>query len=117
VTDEQNLDVVAVETLNLAVHLRNQRAGCVNGVETAIIGGLRDRRGDSVRAKDQARTFGNLVDLVHKNGTASFELRHNVHVVHDLLAHVNGRTKTIEGLFDGNHSAVNAGAVTTWSSE
>ena len=49
--------------------------------------------------------LGNLVDLVHENRTAFFELRHNVHIVHNLLTHVDGGAKAFERLFNRDDGA------------
>ena len=111
VADEQDLEVVAREAHGLAVHLGHERAGGVDGVQAAVGGGVHDRRRDAVRAEDDVGALGHLVDLVDEDRALLLELGHDVDVVHDLLAHVDGRAVVLERLLDGDHGAVDAGAV------
>ncbi len=111
VADEQDLEVVAREAHGLAVHLGDERAGRVDRLQAAIGCRVHDRRRHAVRAEDDVRALGHLVDLVDEDRALLLELGHDVDVVHDLLAHVDRRAVALERLLDGDHGAVDAGAV------
>jgi hypothetical protein len=64
-----------------------------------------------MRAEHDVRPLGHLVDVVDEDRAALLELAHDVHVVHDLLAHVDGSPEVLERLLDRDHRAVDAGAV------
>jgi hypothetical protein len=58
------------------------------------------------------RALGDLVaQLVDEHAPAVAQLRDDVLVVHDLLAHVHGRAVELERPLDGLHGTVDAGAV------
>ena len=111
VADEQDLEVVLGEADGLAVHLGDERAGRVDRVEVAVGGALHDGRRDAVRAEDDVRALGHLVDLVDEDGALLLERRDDVDVVHDLLAHVDGRAVVLERLLDGDDRTVDSRAV------
>ena len=117
VADEQDLEVVAREAHGLAVHLGDERAGGVDGVQAAVGGRVHDGRRHAVRAEDDVRALGHLVDLLDEDRALLLELGDDVDVVHDLLAHVDGRAVVLERLLDGDHGAVDAGAVPARSGE
>ena len=58
VADQQDLEVVAGEPHGLAVHLGDQGAGRVDGLQSAVGGGGHHRRRDAVRAEDDVRAAG-----------------------------------------------------------
>ena len=99
VTNEQNVVVLLGEAHSLTVHLVHQRAGRINRVQRALAGSR------------------NLIHLIHENGALLLEGLHHVAVVHNLLAHVHRRAVVLQRLLNGNHGAVNAGAVTTGSGQ
>ena len=107
----KDLLVVAREPHGLAVHLRDQRAGRVDRLQAAVGGGPDDGRRDAVRAEDDVAALGHLVDLVDEHRALLLEPLDDVHVVHDLLADVDGRAVALQRLLDGDHRAVDAGAV------
>ena len=111
VADQEDLEVVACEPHGLAVHLRHERAGRVDRLQTAIGCRGHDRRRHSVRAEDDVRARRHLVDLVDEDRAGRFELGHHVDVVDDLLAHVDGRAEALERLLDRDDRAVDARAV------
>ena len=78
---------------------------------------LHDGRRDAVRAEDDVRAGGHLVDLLDEDRALLLELGHHVDVVHDLLAHVDGRAVVLERLLDGDDGAVDTGAVSAGGRE
>ena len=74
---------------------------------------LHDRRRDTVRAEDDVRACRHLVDLVDEDRALLLERRDDVHVVHDLLAHVHRGAVVLEGLLDGHDGSVHTRAVST----
>ena len=88
-TDEQDVDVIARESLRLAVHLRDEGTGGVDRVEPAIGGALHHRGRNAMGGKNDVRALGYLADLVDEDRALLFEGRDHVDVMHDLLAHVH----------------------------
>jgi len=117
VPDEQDLVVVPVEAHRLAVHLGHERAGGVDGVELAVGGTLHDGRRDPVRTEDDVRALRHLVNVIDEDGALALEGRHDVDVVHDLLAHIHRGTEALERLLDRDDGTVDAGAVAARSGE
>jgi hypothetical protein len=111
VADQQDLVVVAREPGRLAMHLGDERAGRVDGVEATVGRALHDGRRDAVRAEDDVGALRNLDDVIHKDGTAFLEGRYDVDVVHDLLADIDGSAEFLEGLLDRDHGTVHSRTV------
>jgi len=111
VTDQDDVLFLLREANGLAVHLGDEGAGGVDRLEAAVGSPLHDARRHAVRAEDDVRPLRHLVDLVDEDRPLPFERRDDVHVVHDLLADVDGRAVVLEGLFDGDHRPVDASAV------
>ena len=70
-----------------------------------------DGRRHAVRAEDDVRALGHLVDLVDEDRARCLELGDDMDVVHDLLAHVHRGAEALERLLDGDHRAVDTGAI------
>ena len=111
VADEEDLEVVAREAHRLAVHLGDERAGRVDGLQSPIGCRVHDGRRDPVRAEHDVRALGHLVDLLDEDRALALELGDDVDVVHDLLAHVDRRAEALERLLDGDDRTVDTGAV------
>ncbi|GGF33512.1 hypothetical protein GCM10010922_05810 [Microbacterium sorbitolivorans] len=65
-----------------------------------------------MRAEDDVGSLRDLVDLLHEDRALLLELAHDVDVVHDLLAHVNGCAVSLQSLLHGDHGPVDSRAVT-----
>ena len=111
VADKQNLEVIAREPLRLAVNLRDERAGRVDGLQAALSGRIDNGRRHSMSTEDDMRALGHLIDFLDEHCALRLELAHDVDVVHDLLAHVDGGTVSFERLLDGDHRTIDACAV------
>jgi hypothetical protein len=111
VADQEDVVVVAGEPLGLLVHLRDQRAGGVDGAQLARGRLLVHRRGDPVRTEDDDRALGHLVGLVDEDGPAPLQRGHDVLVVDDLLADVHRSAVDLQRPLDGHHRPIDAGAV------
>ena len=111
VADKQDVVAVAGEALGLVVHLGHQRAGSVEGEQVTVLGGVAHRGRDAVGGEHQVGAFGHLVGLVDEDHAALLQRFHDVLVVHDLFAHVDGGTVLLQGLFYGLHCAVDTSAV------
>ena len=68
-------------------------------------------RGDAVRGEDDDRARGHLVGVVDEDRAALGEGLHHVHVVHDLLADVDGGPVLLQRALDGLDGPVDACAV------
>ena len=111
VADEQDVEVVVGEAHGLAVDLGHQRAGGVDRLQAAHPCLRVDDGGHSVRGEDDGGALGHLVGLVDEDRTALLQGVDDVLVVHDLLADVDRRAVELQGLLDGHHGPVDAGAV------
>ena len=111
VPDQQDAVALAGETPRLVVHLGDQRAGRVDGLEAALGGlGVHHRR-DAVGREHDGGTLGHLVELLDEDGAAGGQVVDDVLVVDDLLAHVDRRAVEVERLLDRDDRPVDAGAV------
>ena len=117
VADEQDVVVGLGEPLGLVVDLGHQRTGRVDGLQTPFCRLRVHRRGDAVGGEHHGLALGHLVELLDEDRAARLEVGHHVLVVHDLLAHVDGCAVQVQGLLDGDHRAVDAGAVAAWRRE
>ena len=92
VADEQDVEVLARRTARPPVHLGDQRAGRVDRLQPAVARPRACTAGDTPCAENTTqRALGHLVGLVDEDRAALAQLGHDVHVVHDLLAHVDRR--------------------------
>ena len=118
VADEDDRVALAGELHGLAVDLRHERAGRVDRLQAAALGLGVDGRRDAVGAEDGDRALGDrVVELLDEDRAAVAQLLDDVLVVHDLLAHVDGRAVELERALDRLHGAVDAGAVAARSGE
>ncbi len=117
VADQQNVDVLARKPPRLGMHLRDERAGRVNGPQVSTSGLLVHDRRDAVGGKDDDRALGHLVGLVDEDCASGLQPRHDVGVMDDLLADVHRLAESLERYLNGLHRAVNARAVAPRRSE
>ena len=111
VADQQDVEVVLGEAPRLVVHLRDQRAGRVDGLEVALLGLAVHLGRDAVGREDHGLPGRHLVELLDEDRAARLEVGDDVLVVHDLLAHVDRGAVQVQRLLDGHHGPVDAGAV------
>ena len=111
VPDEQDLEVITSEANDLFVHLRHERAGCVDRLELTLLGLLVYSGGDAVRGEDDDGTLGDLIGFFHEDRASLLQRAHHVGVVHDLFANVDRGAVLFQGLFDGDDRSVDTGAV------
>ena len=94
----------------LNMHLGDQRAGGIEVEHVAGLGGCRHRLRHPVCRKDHGGIgFGDLVQLLHKNGAFGLQGLHHVTVVDDLVAHIDGRPELLQRQFDDLDGAVDTG--------
>ncbi len=111
VADQQDVVVVAGEAPGLVVHLGDQRAGGVDGLQVAFGGRRVHRRRDAVRGEHHDGALGHLVGLLDEDRAGLGQGLHHVPVVHDLLAHVDRGAVLLQRPLDGFHGPVDPGAV------
>ena len=112
VADEQDVVVARGEALGLVVHLGDQRAGGVDRLQGPPGGLLVHGRGHAVGREDDDRPLGDLLGLLDEDRAAILQGLHDVGVVHDLLADVDGRAVLLKRLLDRLDRAVDPRAVT-----
>ncbi len=111
VADQQDVVVLVGEPPGLVVHLGDERAGGVDGLQRPLLGLPVHLRGHAVGGEHHGGARGHLGDLLDEDGPAGLEVGHHVLVVHDLLAHVDRRAVQVERLLDRDHGPVDTGAV------
>ena len=111
VADEHDRVALGGELLRLDVHLGHERAGGVDRAQRARLGVAVHAGSDAVRREHDGLALRDLGLLIDEHGAARAQLLDHVLVVHDLLAHVDGRPVQLERALDGLHGAVDAGAV------
>ncbi len=117
VADHHDRVVLGGELLRLDVDLGDQRTGRVDHVELARGGVLVHARRDAMGREDGRRALGHLALGLDEDRPALTQLRDDVLVVHDLLAHVHGRAVELQRALDGLHSAIDTCAVAAWRGE
>ena len=70
-----------------------------------------------MRAEDDVRALGNFVDPVDEDRALLLQLGHDVDVVNDLLADVDGGTESLERLLDRDDGSIDPRAVSPGRSE
>ena len=96
---------------DLDVHFGHQRARRVEHDKAAACRLAPDGLGHSMRAEDNRRAVGNLVQRLDEHRAPGPQLLDHVLVVDDLLAHVDGSAIELEGPLHRLHGAVDARAV------
>ena len=87
---------------------RDERAGCVQHRQAARSGVVLHGARYAMRAEDRDRAGGHLGKVLDEAGALGLEAFDDVTVVHDLVAHVDGRSILLERLLhdvDGTHDA------------
>ena len=97
----------------LGVHLGDQRAGRVQHVQLPLAAALVHLRSDAVGRQHHHGALRDIQLRVDEHGAAISQLRHNVVVVHDLLAHVHRGAEVLEGALHRVHSSIDPCAVTS----
>ena len=109
--DQDDLQPVLVMGAGLDMHLGDQRTGGIEVEHVAGLGRGRHGLGHAMCRKDHGGVgFGDLVQLLHKNGAFRLQGLDHVAVVDDLVAHVDGRPELLQRQLDDLDGAVDAGA-------
>ena len=111
VADQHDGVAVRGVAAGLHVHLRDERARRVDHVVRPLPPRPRARRRHAVRGEDDRRAGRRLVLGLDEDGAARLEVAHDVDVVHDLLAHVDGRAVVLERELDRLDRPFDPGAV------
>ena len=117
VPDQHHGVAAGDESLRLGVHLRDERAGGVDDVESAGRGLLADGRCHPVRGEDDGRAVGHLVEFVDEHRALLLEVGDHARVVHDLAADVHRPRVALQREFDDVDRALDAGAERARSGE
>jgi hypothetical protein len=113
VADQQDVEVGAGEALGFVVHLGDQRAGGVDGLQVAL-GGRRVHRGrDPVRGEHHDGSLGDLVGLLDEHRTGRGQGIDHMPVVHDFVTHVDGSAVFLQRALDGLDGSIHTRAVAT----
>ena len=88
-TNKQNGVALAPEVHCLVVDFRDERAGCVERVQLALLRLESDLRRNSVRTEDDPATGRHAREVVDEDRSLRFQLVYDVTVVDDLLADVD----------------------------
>ena len=91
--DEHDVATFARVPRDFHVHLGHQRTGGVEHREAAPRGFVLHGRGHAMRGEDDRGAVGHLVELVDEHRAELAQALDHVHVVHDLVAHVDRRAE------------------------
>ena len=115
--DEDDGVAVGGIAARLHVHLRHERAGGVDRPQPALLGVRVHRRRDAVGREHHRLPLGDVGLVVDEHCAALFEVAHDVRVVDDLLAHVDGRAVQLERPLDRLDRPLHARAIASRGSE
>jgi hypothetical protein len=93
------------------VHLRDERAGCVDGAQPSHRRTLAHHGCHAVRGEDEQRPGRHVLLALDEDGAATLELLDDVGVVDDLPAHVDRRIMQRECSLDRLDGTFDPGAV------
>ena len=111
VADEQHGAPALPVDFGLAMHFGDQRAGGVDGEEVALLRLGGDGFGDAMGGEDHRRLrVRNLAQLLDENRALGLQRLDDIAIVHDLVAHIDGRPEFGEGALDGVDGAHHPGA-------
>lgn len=110
VADHDDLETLGAHLRHFDVHLGHQRAGRIEHAQPARLGCLADGARHAVRAEDDRAAHRHVVQLLHEHRTLAAQIAHHVGVVHDLVAHIDGRTEPLQRALDDLDRAIHAGA-------
>ena len=82
------------------MHLGDQGAGGIEGLQAAQGGILLDLLGHPVGTEHRDGSVGNLVDLFHEADAFGLQVFHYPAVVDDFVAHVDRRSVALQRRFD-----------------
>ena len=111
VADQHDRAPVLGESPGLHVHLGDERAGRVDHLEAPNLRVRVDVGSDAVGGENDDRSLGHLGLLLDEHRALRFEVAHDVQVVHDLLADVDGRAVLGQRALDRVDGTIDAGAV------
>ena len=94
--------------LHLLVHLGHQRAGGVQLTQPQRLGFVRHAARHTMGAEDDPGFGGQPRQIVDEDRALLAQAVHHVAVVHDLVAHVDRRSKLFQSPLHHEHGALNA---------
>ena len=115
--DQDNFKALLGITLPLLVHLGDQRTGGVKHRQTASMGDIRNRLGDTVRTENRNGPIRYFIQFLDESRALGGEIRDHPLVVHDLMAHINRWTIGGQRRLDDINGALDTGAESAWFGE
>ena len=110
VTDHHKLIAFFGQLGHLDVHLGYQRASGIKHLEATRLRFQAHRLAHAMGAEHQRGTRRHIGQVFDEDGTLCLEVVDHIGVVHNFVAHVDGRTKALQGPFDNFNGPVNPGA-------
>jgi hypothetical protein len=109
--DQQYLAALLEMIARFRVHLRDEGTSGVQKEHLAGAGSGGNRLGYPMCRKDHGGVgFGDLVQLLHKNGTFGLQGLHHVTVVDDFMAYVDRCSEPLQCQFDDLDGTIDARA-------
>ena len=112
VADHEKLIPLTMQFGNFHMDLGHQRAGCIKDLQAPGLRLLLHLQAHAVRAENQGRAARDLLQVLDKDRALFAQIVDHIGVVHDLMAHINGPPKSLQGLLDDVDRAVHAGTKT-----
>ena len=108
--DQQDRVATLTGVPRFRVHLGDQGAGGVHHPQAAAFGLLADGGGHAVCRKHDGGAVRRFVEFLDEDRAATFEVGHDVRVVHDLPPDVDRAGHSLERLLDGRDRPLDTGA-------
>ena len=112
--DEHQRIALAGKLDGFKMDFGDQRAGGVDHLEIAAFAAFANRRRNAVGTVDDALAVGHIVDVVDEDCALFRQLIHNIAVMDDLAAHIDGGAEGFKGDLHDVDGADHAGAKAAW---
>ena len=108
VADHDELIALFGQLGHLNVHLAHQRAGGIKDGKATVLGLLLHRAAHAVGAENQGGPGRHVRQRLDEDRALGLEVIDHIRVVHDFMAHIDGRAKLLQRALDDLNGAVNA---------
>ena len=96
--------------MHFQVNLGHKRAGGVNDLQAARRRLGADGGRDAVGGEDQNAAFGDIRQIIREDGPPAAQSLHDMLIMDDLMAHIDGRPEDFQRLLDHINGPVHTGA-------
>ena len=110
--DHDDLPPVAPHLGHFDMHLGNERARCIEHVQTAPDSLFLHRLGDAVGREDHGVAGRYIGQFLNKYGALVAQILDHIGVMHNFMAHIDRRAELLQRAFDDFNRPIDSGAET-----